>query len=156
MHPNCLRVRDALAVAGLEITIQELRESTRSAQEAAAAVGAEVSQIVKSIVFFGGEHPFLALVAGDNRADFTKLGVLVANEVRQPRGEEVKAITGFPIGGVPPAAHRTLLPVLMDESLLRHEVVWAAAGTPHAVFSCRSIDLARAVNARICDIRENV
>ena len=110
--------------------IQELSDSTRTAQEAADAVGADVGQIVKSLVFVDVDGAVLCLCAGDRRVDTEKLG----SDVRQARGDEVREATGFAIGGVPPLGHDRPVRTVVDESLRRFETLWCAGGTPHAVF----------------------
>jgi prolyl-tRNA editing enzyme YbaK/EbsC (Cys-tRNA(Pro) deacylase) len=111
--------------------VQELPDSTRTAKEAAAAVGCEVGQIVKSLVFMRGDEPVMVLCAGDQRVDADGLGLRAATP------EEARAATGFAIGGVPPLGHDRDLETVVDESLARFDVVWCAAGTPHAVFTVR-------------------
>jgi len=130
LHPTAQRLQDRLRGLGLDAEVQELPSSTRTAPEAAAAVGVGVGQIVKSLVFMAGEEPVLCLCAGDRRVDTDKLGA----EVRQARGEEVREATGFSIGGVPPLGHDRPLRTVVDASLRRFGTVWCAAGTPHAVF----------------------
>jgi prolyl-tRNA editing enzyme YbaK/EbsC (Cys-tRNA(Pro) deacylase) len=130
LHPTAQRVQDHLRGLGLTAEVRELPDSTRTAQEAAAAVGVEVGQIVKSLVFVDGDGPLLCLCAGDRRVDVAKLG----NGVRQARGDEVHEATGFAIGGVPPVGHDRPLRTMVDASLRRFETVWCAGGTPHAVF----------------------
>src|SRR6185295_16436046 len=114
--------------------------STRTAQEAADAVGADVGQIVKSLVFVDGDGPLLCLCAGDRRVDTGKLG----DDVRQARGDEVREATGFAIGGVPPLGHDSPVRTVVDESLRRFDTVWCAAGTPRAVFE---VDTERLIEA---------
>jgi prolyl-tRNA editing enzyme YbaK/EbsC (Cys-tRNA(Pro) deacylase) len=131
MHPTAQRFQASLRSLGLEeVEIRELADSTRTAAEAAAAVGAEIGQIVKSLVFIDRGTPLLCLCAGDRRVDTDKLG----SDVRQARGDEVREATGFAIGGVPPLGHDRPLRTVVDASLRRFETVWCAAGTPHAVF----------------------
>jgi prolyl-tRNA editing enzyme YbaK/EbsC (Cys-tRNA(Pro) deacylase) len=130
LHPTAQRVQDRLTELGLEAEVRELADSTRTAQEAADAVGAEVGQIVKSLVFVDRDGPLLCLCAGDRRVDVAKLG----EDVRQARGNEVREATGFAIGGVPPVGHEQPLRTVIDVSLRRFETVWCAGGTPHAVF----------------------
>ena len=130
LHPTAQRVQDRLTELGLEAEVRELADSTRTAQEAADAVGAEVGQIVKSLVFVDGDGPLLCLCAGDRRVDVAKLG----EDVRQARGSEVREATGFAIGGVPPLGHDLPVRTVVDESLRRFQTVWCAGGTPHAVF----------------------
>jgi prolyl-tRNA editing enzyme YbaK/EbsC (Cys-tRNA(Pro) deacylase) len=130
LHPTAQRVQDRLKELGLEVEVRELADSTRTAQEAADAVGAEVGQIVKSLVFVDADGPVLCLCAGDRRVDVAKLG----EDVRQARGNEVREATGFAIGGVPPLGHDLPVRTVVDESLRRFQTVWCAGGTPHAVF----------------------
>jgi prolyl-tRNA editing enzyme YbaK/EbsC (Cys-tRNA(Pro) deacylase) len=131
VHPTAAKVAERLRERGLEVQVLELSNSTRTAAEAAAAVDAEVGQIVKSLVFVrDGGDPLLVLCAGDRRVD---TGLF--EDARAARADEVRAATGFAIGGVPPIGHEQPLPTIVDESLLRFDTVWCAAGTPHAVFS---------------------
>jgi len=131
LHPTAQKVQDQLDRLGLDATVRELDDSTRTAEEAAAAAGVEVGQIVKSLVFVDGEgNPVLCLCAGDRRVDTERLG----SGVRQARGSEVREATGFAIGGVPPIGHDRPLRTVVDSSLRRYDTVWCAGGTPHAVF----------------------
>jgi prolyl-tRNA editing enzyme YbaK/EbsC (Cys-tRNA(Pro) deacylase) len=134
-------VRDALADLGIEATIVETGESARTAEEAAAAVGATVGAIVKSLVFARDGEPELLLVSGANRVDSRRLGLERAD------ADRVRAVTGFAIGGIPPVGHLHPLVVRFDEDLLAHEVVWAAAGTPRHVFAIAPAELLRATGA---------
>jgi prolyl-tRNA editing enzyme YbaK/EbsC (Cys-tRNA(Pro) deacylase) len=130
MHPTAQRFQDRLRELGLDAEVQELADSTRTAQEAADAVGVEVGQIVKSLVFVDEAGPVLCLCAGDRRVDTDKLG----QNARQAKGNEVREATGFAIGGVPPIGHDLPVRTVIDASLRRFETVWCAGGTPHAVF----------------------
>jgi prolyl-tRNA editing enzyme YbaK/EbsC (Cys-tRNA(Pro) deacylase) len=130
VHQTAQRLQERLHSLGLEVEIQELSDSTRTAQEAADAVGADVGQIVKSLVFVDGDGPVLCLCAGDRRVDTAKLG----DDVRQARGSEVRDATGFAIGGIPPLGHERPVRTVVDASLRRFDTVWCAGGTPHAVF----------------------
>jgi prolyl-tRNA editing enzyme YbaK/EbsC (Cys-tRNA(Pro) deacylase) len=130
MHPTAERFQGQLRGLGLDVEVHELADSTRTAQEAAAAVGAELGQIVKSLVFVDEDGPVLCLCAGDRRVDLAKLG----DGARQARGEEVRDATGYAIGGVPPVGHDRPVRTVVDDSLRRFQTVWCAAGTPHAVF----------------------
>ena len=130
MHPTAQRFQDRLRKLGLDAEVQELADSTRTAQEAADAVGVEVGQIVKSLVFVDETGPVLCLCAGDRRVDTDKLG----QNARQAKGNEVREATGFAIGGVPPIGHDRPVRTVIDASLRRFETVWCAGGTPHAVF----------------------
>lgn len=141
IHPTAQRLQERLHELGLEVEIRELADSTRTAQEAADAVGAELGQIVKSLVFMDGDGALLCLCAGDRRVDTAKLG----DDVRQAKGDEVREATGFAIGGVPPLGHERPVRTVVDESLRRFETVWCAGGTPHAVFPVETERLIAAV-----------
>jgi prolyl-tRNA editing enzyme YbaK/EbsC (Cys-tRNA(Pro) deacylase) len=150
------RVRDFFRANNLDIEIHELPNSTRTAQLAADAVGCELGQIVKSLVFILDERDtVLALVAGDRRADPFKIArALRASTVRIANANEVRERTGFAVGGVAPVAHTSdaIHTKLMDDSLLRFEIVWAAAGTPHAVFPIDRPTLEQLTGAQVADI----
>jgi len=149
------KVQEALRQAGLDVRVVELDSSTRTAELAAAAVGTPVGSIVKSLVCIADGKPLLALVAGDKRADMAKIGAAVgAAEVRMSTAVEARDITGYAVGGVPPVGLKDPLPVLVDDCLSRFETVWAAAGTPHAVFAIRFDDLVRVTNGRRVDIAQ--
>ncbi|MEO1061099.1 MAG: YbaK/EbsC family protein [Actinomycetota bacterium] len=154
-HPNVERVAEAARRLGLGIEVVEYPDGTRTAEEAAAAVGCDVAQIVKSLVFVLDDAPCLALVAGDRRLDTARLATALGGaSVGRADADAVRAATGFPIGGVPPIAHATELPVALDRSLLDHEVVWAAAGTPRHVFAVAPRALFDAVGGTIADLGE--
>ena len=130
------RVQDALASQGFTFQVTELPDSTRTADDAAAAIGCTVSQIAKSLIFRGErtDQPLLAIASGSNRVDEARLSELVGEPITQATPNFVRDCTGFAIGGVPPVGHATPLTTWIDEDLMQHEVIWAAAGTPHAVF----------------------
>ncbi|MEM7497036.1 MAG: YbaK/EbsC family protein [Pseudomonadota bacterium] len=130
--------------------------STRTAEEAAAACGCGVAQIVKSLVFEveGTAELRLLLVAGNNRVDIEKVAGETGERLGRADPKLVRAETGFAIGGVPPIGHASAVPVLMDRSLLDHRTVWAAAGAPDAVFAVGPAALAEAVKARIIDVTD--
>ena len=153
MHPTVGRVVAAARDAGLEISVETFPEGTRTAEDAARAVGCEVGQIVKSLVFVGVDAAVVVLVSGVNRVDVAKLtGILGTGAVRRADADEAREATGFAIGGIPPFGHVRPLPVLVDRDLLAHEALWAAAGRPDAVFSIGPDDLLRASGGRVADI----
>jgi prolyl-tRNA editing enzyme YbaK/EbsC (Cys-tRNA(Pro) deacylase) len=139
---------------GLSLQVREFPEGTRTAEDAARAIGCAVGQIVKSLVFVAGTEPFLALTSGPNRADVARLTDLVGRPVRRAHPEEARSATGFSIGGTPPFGHPRPLRVLLDRDLLAHEEVWAAAGTPSSVFPIAPGDLVRAARAEAADFKE--
>jgi Cys-tRNA(Pro) deacylase len=154
MHANVMRVVAAARELGLEIETRTFPEGTRTAQDAANAVGCDVAQIVKSLVFLVDGAPVMALVAGSNRLDEARLAAAIGGtEVTRPDAQVVRAATGYPIGGVPPFGHSTPLPTIIDEDLLEFEVVWAAAGTPHDVFPVAPAELVRVTGAVAAPLR---
>jgi prolyl-tRNA editing enzyme YbaK/EbsC (Cys-tRNA(Pro) deacylase) len=155
MHPNVDRVADAARRAGHRIEVTRFPEGTRTAADAARAVGCEVGQIVKSLVFVADDEPLLALVSGANRVDLERLaGEIGAGAIRRADGDEARGATGFAIGGVPPFGHARPLPVVVDPDLMDHETVWAAAGLPDAVFPIAPDDLVRISGGRVVELAE--
>lgn len=152
MKPAVERVVVALRVAGVTSEITEFAESTRTAEQAAAAVGCAVGQIVKSLVFLAGGTPVLALVSGANRLDTAKLAAATGAHITRADADAVRTATGFSIGGVPPIAHATPLATYLDRDLTQYERVWAAAGTPNAVFPITPAELERIASARVIDL----
>ncbi|MER6259496.1 MULTISPECIES: YbaK/EbsC family protein [Streptomyces] len=154
-HP---RFAEALRTLGLDDVLARTRrfpEGTRTAVEAAAAVGCELSQICKSLIFAADGVPVLVLMDGASRVDVERVrGELGAAKVTRADAGVVRETTGYAIGGVPPFGHRTRTRVLADRSLLAHDVVWAAAGTPHAVFPIQPKDLVAHAGADLVDVRE--
>jgi prolyl-tRNA editing enzyme YbaK/EbsC (Cys-tRNA(Pro) deacylase) len=141
LHPTALRVAERLRAAGLDVDVQELDGSTRTAEEAAAAAGCQLGQIVKSLVFADASGPVLVLCAGDRRVDTA----LVGTDVHRATPDEVRDATGFAIGGVPPLGHERDVRTVVDESLRRFATVWCAAGTPRAVFEVETERLIEAI-----------
>ncbi|HEY6889197.1 MAG TPA: YbaK/EbsC family protein [Solirubrobacter sp.] len=150
------RVRAALIELELPADIVRLADSTRTAPEAAAAVGCELGAIVKSLVMRGttSHTPVLALVSGDNRADVALIEAAIDEPVERPDAAYVREVTGYAIGGIPPVGHPHPVRTVMDEDLLRFETVWAAAGHPHAVFPIAPADLAKATGAQVLALAE--
>ncbi|KJY36641.1 YbaK/EbsC family protein [Streptomyces katrae] len=145
----------ALAELGLDLPIRTFPEGTRTAADAAAAIGCELSQIVKSLIFTADGVPVLVLMDGASRVDVEAVRrQLDAAKVTRADATVVRETTGYAIGGVPPFGHRTRTRVLADQALLRHDVVWAAAGTPHAVFPMPPRELVTHAAAELADVRE--
>ena len=144
------RVQAVADRLGLAIAVREMPASTRTAEEAAAACGCDVAQIVKSLVFAGKDsgRPYLLLVSGRNRVDETAVAASLGEALVRAKPEAVRAWTGYAIGGIPPFGHAEPLPTFVDEDLLAYETVWAAAGTPAAVFAVSPAELAHATGAR--------
>jgi prolyl-tRNA editing enzyme YbaK/EbsC (Cys-tRNA(Pro) deacylase) len=136
---------------GLDVKVERLEASTATAEDAAVAVGCDKGQIAKSLVFVADGDPVLAIVSGAHRVDLDSLcEALDCAECRQATAAEVRAATGFPVGGVPPFGHG--LPVVMDETLLEHEVVWAAGGDGHSLFEVDPRRLVDCTSARVASI----
>jgi Cys-tRNA(Pro) deacylase len=153
MKQSVKRVADALRAAGIEAEIHELSASTRTAEEAAAAIGTSVPRIVKSLVFLADDAPLLALVSGSNRLDTERLGAALGRRIARADAATVRTATGFAIGGVPPVGHLEPVEVVVDRDLLQYDIVWAAAGTPHAVFPIRPDDLVSATAGQVVDLK---
>ena len=147
------RVRAALEAAALDCEILTLPGSTRTAEEAAAAVGCTVGEIAKSLVFRAEERAVVAIMSGDNRLDTGKLAEALGQSVSRADANFVRAATGYAIGGVPPLGHATLVPVFMDAGLFRFERIWAAAGSPFSVFAVEPARLRDAGGATVADLK---
>ena len=139
--------------SGAGITVKEFPEGTRTAVDAARAVGCELGQIVKSLVFVAGGRPVVALVSGANRLDERRLAGVAGEPVKKADAETARAATGFAIGGVPPFGHATEIPVFMDRDLLGYAEVWAAAGRPDSVFEIPPERLRELSNATVTDLK---
>lgn len=153
-HPNIERVRERLREQGIETQPVEFAESTRTSADAAAAIGTTVAQIAKSLVFIADGQPVLVIASGANRVDTKKLGALLNARITRADADAVRQATGFPIGGVPPVAHDTPLRTLIDEDLLAFRSIWAAAGTPNAVFETTPANLVKMTNGQVADLKE--
>ncbi len=151
------RFAEAARREGLDPAVHRFPQGTKTAQDAARAVGCEVGQIVKSLVFMAGEAPVLALTSGANRVDTAKLAALCqVAAVRRASPEEARAATGFAVGGTPPFGHRDRVPSFVDRDLLAHDEVWAAAGTPEAVFPLTPVELVRICRGTVADLAQRV
>ncbi|MGE5226125.1 MAG: YbaK/EbsC family protein [Planctomycetaceae bacterium] len=138
------RFVQAAQAAGIDPEVRRFPEGTKTAQDAARAIGCDVAQIVKSLVFVADGQPVLALTSGRHRVDTAVLGALCGSEVvRRATPEEARSATGFAVGGTPPFGHPAPVRTFVDETLLSFETVWAAAGTPDSVFPLASTELVR-------------
>ncbi|ELZ97982.1 hypothetical protein C440_02003 [Haloferax mucosum ATCC BAA-1512] len=158
MHPTARQFATQVQeVHGFEPSIEEFPEGTKTADDAAAAIGCDVAQIVKSIVMRVGDETVLVLTSGANRVDETALGAefgVEADAVRSATASEVKDATGWSIGGVPPTCHATACPVLADPTFDASDEIWAAAGTPEAVFRLTPETLRTLADPRFVDVFE--
>jgi Cys-tRNA(Pro) deacylase len=153
MSDAIVRVQRFFAERGVVIDVRTFDTSTHTAQRAAEVLGTSVRHIVKSLVFEADGHPILVLCGGDRRVDTAKVATLcAAQQVRQASAVYIKSVTGYSIGGVPPVAHATALPVLMDAALLTCNTVYAAAGTAQTLFAIAPQLLQALSGARVADI----
>ena len=154
LHPNVRRVVDAANEAGLAIEPVRFPDGAKTAADAAAAIGVDVGQIVKSLIFAVDGEVVLAFVSGANQLDESKLAVAAGgSSCARVDADTVRSVTGFPIGGVPPFGHATTLTAFVDPDLLTYDEVWAAAGTWHDVFPLRPDDLVRASGATVTALK---
>jgi prolyl-tRNA editing enzyme YbaK/EbsC (Cys-tRNA(Pro) deacylase) len=145
----------AASVLGHPVEVRRFPEGTKTAADAARAIGCELGQIVKSLVFMADGRPVLALTSGANRVDTGRLaGLLGAEEARRATPEEARAATGYAVGGTPPFGHPEPVPTFLDPSLLVYDEVWAAAGTPDSVFRTTPEELRRSSDAVVAEFRE--
>ncbi|KOV90954.1 YbaK/prolyl-tRNA synthetase associated protein [Streptomyces sp. NRRL B-1140] len=155
-HPRFAEALRELGLGHLVSRVRRFPDATRTAAEAAAAVGCELSQICKSLIFAADSVPVLVLMDGASRVDLELVRrELGAGKVTRAKVDVVRETTGYAIGGVPPFGHRTKTRVLADRSLLEHDVVWAAAGTPYTVFPMAPADLVKYADGTLADVREH-
>ena len=156
LHPNVVRVVEAARALGLEIVPRRFPDGTKTAADAAAAIGVELGQIVKSLIFAVDGEVVLAYVSGSNQLDEKKLA-LAAGGLKCTRvdADVVRQATGFPIGGVPPFGHSTQLRVFVDPDLLQYDEVWAAAGTWNDVFGANPNDIVRVAGGVVTDLKRS-
>jgi prolyl-tRNA editing enzyme YbaK/EbsC (Cys-tRNA(Pro) deacylase) len=157
LKSSAQRVQAALDASGIALQVCEFPASTKTSQEAAAAVGCAVAQIAKSMIFraTASDRPVLVMASGANRVDEKKVAALLGEKVERASADFVRARTGFAIGGVPPVGHLEPPIVLIDEDLLRLPVLWAAAGTPNAVFRLTPAELQQLAGGRVASVRKD-
>ena len=155
LSASARKVQKILQAHGLDCQVVELPDSTRSARDAAAAIGCSVEQIVKSLVFRGchSQRPVLVVASGPNRVNEQTIAALFDEPIAKSDAAFVRAKTGFVIGGVPPAGHSEQLPTFIDEDLLQYNEIWAAAGTPNAVFKLTPEDLQLLTQGRVVSVK---
>ncbi len=148
-------IQDILSQRGIDSHVVELSESTRTAQEAATTIGCVVDQIMKSLIFktMKTDTPILVLVSGPNRVNEKKIEQLVGEKITKADADFTRQVTGFVIGGVPPVGHAQTIETYIDEDLLQFEDLWAAAGTPHAVFRLKGTDLVDLTKGKVISVR---
>jgi prolyl-tRNA editing enzyme YbaK/EbsC (Cys-tRNA(Pro) deacylase) len=152
---SAARVQRAIEECGLALQVVQLPASTRSAEEAARAIGCRVEQIAKSLIFRGqaSDQAILVIASGRNRVDESRLAEFVGEPVGKANADFVRARTGFAIGGVPPVGHPEPLPTFLDRDLFTLQEIWAAAGTPHAVFRLTPTDLQAMTSGKVVQIK---
>jgi prolyl-tRNA editing enzyme YbaK/EbsC (Cys-tRNA(Pro) deacylase) len=156
LSPSAQRVQDALAAAGVDTRIVEYDVPARTSAEAAVVLRCEVGQIAKSLVFRAASGtPVLVIASGANRVDVAKIAVLAGEPIGKADASFVRAATGYAIGGIPPLGHAQALRTFVDRDLLRFAVVWAAGGTPHALFPLSPLELPRIAGATVADVAES-
>ena len=154
VHPNVTRVVQAAKERGLEITTRRFPEGTKTAQDAANAIGVSLGQIVKSLVFAVDGEIVMAFVSGANQLDEKKLAQAAGGlKCSRVDADAVREATGFPIGGVPPFGHTTQLRVFVDSDLLQYDEVWAAAGTWNDNFGAAPADIVRVAGGVVTDLK---
>jgi len=155
LSPSARKVQEVLKALGFQNQILELQATTRTSAEAAQAVGCQVGQIAKSILFRGRhtDQPVLVIASGPNRINEKRIEELISEPLGKADADFVRQKTGFVIGGVPPVGHLEKMEIFIDEDLFRYEEIWAAAGTPNAVFKLTPSDLVKMTGGRIIPIK---
>jgi prolyl-tRNA editing enzyme YbaK/EbsC (Cys-tRNA(Pro) deacylase) len=155
LSPSAQRFQDVLRARGFANQVEELPATTRTSAEAAQAIGCQLAQIAKSVVFKGKhtQKPILVIASGANRVNEKKMAELVAEPIEKPDADYVRQRTGFVIGGVAPVGHAEPLDIYIDEDLLNFERIWAAAGTPHAIFGLTPEELVRMTGGRVVSVK---
>ena len=155
LSPSAQKIQDLLKSLGYDFTVIEHTESTRTAQEAADRAGCELGQIVKSMIFMGQQtgKPILVLTSGANRVDEKRISEYAGEHIGRPQADFVRSVTGFAIGGVPPIGHIQKMETYIDEDFLSYETVWAAAGTPNAIFELQTEALQEMTGGRVVRVK---
>jgi Cys-tRNA(Pro) deacylase len=155
LSASARKVQDALESRGLSCRVVEMQETTRTAVDAAQAVGCQVGQIVKSLLFRGRQtkRPVLVVASGANRVNVKKIEALVSESLKMADPDFVREKTGFAIGGVPPLGHSSSMETFVDEDLLKYGEIWAAAGNPNALFKLSPDELIRITNGKVVSVK---
>lgn len=155
LSPSAQKVQDQIRSLGFHYPVIEHTGSTRTAQEAADRAGCELGQIVKSLVFRGKDSgkPILVLTSGANRVDEKRISEYAGEAVTRPDADFVRLVTGYAIGGVPPVGHVQPMETYLDEDFLQYDTIWAAAGTPNAIFELKTFDLQKMTGGQIVRVK---
>ena len=155
LSPSAQKIQDQLKSLGYDYAVIEHAESTRTAQEAADRAGCALAQIVKSLIFKGKESgkPILVLTSGANRVNEKRISEYAGEPIGRADADFVRAVTGFAIGGVPPVGHLQKMETYIDEDILQYPTIWAAAGTPNAIFELKTEDLQKMTDGRVVRVK---
>ena len=155
LSPSAQKVQETLTQQGFACQVMELPDSTRTSPEAAQAVGCQVGQIAKSLIFRArqSDRPILVIASGANRVNEKKLAALLGEPIERADADWVRERTGFAVGGIPPVGHSEPLTTFVDQDLMQYAEIWAAAGTPHAVFCLTPTDLARMTGGSVISVK---
>src|SRR5215203_3469937 len=155
LSASAQKIQDQLNLLGYDYQVIEHAESTRTAQEAADRAGCELGQIVKSLIFKGKESgkPILVLTSGVNRVDGKRISTYAEEGIGRADADFVRAVTGFTIGGVPPLGHIQKMETYIDEDFLQYQTIWAAAGTPNAIFELKTADLQKMTDGKVVMVK---
>lgn len=155
LSPSAQKIQNLLNSLGYDYTVIEHSESTRTAQEAADRAGCELGQIVKSLIFRGktSGKPILVLTSGANRVDEKRISGYAGETISRADADFVRTVTGFAIGGVPPIGHAEKMETYLDEDFLSYQTIWAAAGTPNAIFELKTDDLQKMTDGKIAQVK---
>ncbi len=155
LSPSAQKIQNLLNSLGYNYTVIEHTESTRTAQEAADRAGCELGQIVKSLIFRGktSGKPILVLTSGVNRVDEKRISGYAGEPIARADADFVRAVTGYAIGGIPPIGHNEKMETYLDEDFLKYEMVWAAAGTPNAIFELSLNDLQKMTEGKTTQVK---
>ena len=155
LSPSAQKIQNLLNSLGYDYTVVEHVESTRTAQEAADRAGCELGQIVKSLIFRGktSGKPILVLTSGVNRVDEKRISAYAGESISRADADFVRSVTGYAIGGVPPIGHNEKMETYIDEDFQQYQTVWAAAGTPNAIFELKMDDLQKMTEGKITQVK---
>ena len=155
LSSSAQKIQDLLNSLGYRYTVVEHVESTRTAQEAADRAGCQLGQIVKSLIFRGktSDKPILVLTSGANRVDEKRISEYAGESIGRADAEFVRTVTGFAIGGVPPIGHNEKMETYLDEDFQQYSLVWAAAGTPNAIFELKTEDLQKMTGGKVVKVK---
>jgi Cys-tRNA(Pro) deacylase len=155
LSPSAQKVQAQIKSIGYDYTVIEHAESTRTAQEAADRAGCELGQIVKSLIFKGrnSNKPILVLTSGANRVDEKRISEYAGEPIGRADADFARAVTGFAIGGIPPVGHLQKMETYLDEDFLQYETIWAAAGTPNAIFELKTSDLQKMTDGKVVRVK---